>query len=87
MDDRPLDAVDSCCRLHDLNHFDMGRLGALSPINACGFVMCLRQATGTPADVTDLLPEVERARQGMFRHAAILCGIPSTALPPPTPQP
>jgi len=68
-----LDPVDYCCRLHDRNLFDP-QGGATSPHNACGFVMCVSQATGFPADITSRMPDVERARRQMYNKASILCG-------------
>ncbi len=69
-----LDPVDYCCRLHDRNLFDP-TLAAISPHNACGFVMCLSKATGFPADIAERLPDVERARRQMYNKASILCGV------------
>lgn len=75
-----LDPVDYCCRLHDRNLFDP-LLGAKSPHNACGFLMCLSQATGHPAEITQHLPDVERARRQMYNKAALLCGPGTRPLP------
>lgn len=77
-----LDPVDYCCRLHDQNLF-APTLAALSPKNACGFAMCLRMATASPADITQRLPDVEHARQQMYNKAALLCSGMQPALPPP----
>jgi hypothetical protein len=74
LDNPMLDPVDYCCRLHDRNLFDPS-LQSISPHNACGFVMCLSEATGFPADITERLPDVERARRQMYNKAAILCGV------------
>lgn len=67
-----LDPLDYCCRLHDQNLF-------ADPVravhNACGFVMCVSQAEGFPADITERLPDVERARRQMYNKATILCGV------------
>ena len=37
--------------------------------------MCLSKATGFPADITERLPDVERARRQMYNKATILCGV------------
>lgn len=78
-----LDPVDYCCRLHDRNMFNPVA-GAANPQNACGFIMCLNQATGFPADITERVPDVERARRQMYNKGKLLCG-PSVRpeLPPP----
>jgi hypothetical protein len=67
-----LDPVDFCCRLHDRNLFDQ-KLGAASPLNACGFAMCLHKARASAPDIFDLMPNVERARVNMYNRAALLC--------------
>lgn len=67
-----LDPVDQCCRLHDRNIFDPV-LDALSPVNACGFAMCLHMARTSVSDIFNLMPNVERARIKMYNRAAVLC--------------
>jgi hypothetical protein len=74
-----LDPVDYCCRLHDKNLFDdrefplLGKPNSLSPINACGFVMCLASARAWPRDPATYFPQVERARQKMYNWSKALC--------------
>jgi hypothetical protein len=73
LDNPELDPVDFCCRLHDRNLFDQ-TLNAKSPLNACGFAMCLHKARASTPEIFDLMPNVERARVNMYNRAAILCG-------------
>ncbi len=67
-----LDPVDFCCKLHDLNLWDQDK-NATSPLNACGFAMCLHQAATSSADIFRCMPNVARARVSMYNQAAILC--------------
>lgn len=77
-----LDPVDYCCRLHDQNLFGLGGVSARH--NACGFMMCLSQATGSPEDITERLPDTENARRQMYHQAALLC---QQLVPVPLPEP
>lgn len=67
-----LDPVDFCCKLHDLNLWDPVN-AATSPLNACGFAMCLHQAATSASDIFRCMPNVARARIRMYNQAAILC--------------
>jgi hypothetical protein len=67
-----LDPVDFCCKLHDLNLWDQER-ASTSPLNACGFAMCLHQAATSAPDIFRCMPNVARARISMYNQAAILC--------------
>ena len=73
-----LDPVDFCCRLHDRNLFDPER-GAASPLNACGFALCLHKARASAPDIFDLMPNVERARVNMYNRAGLLCAVGTLA--------
>jgi hypothetical protein len=71
----PLDGVDYCCRLHDARVWDTS---GLTLDSECGMVMCLSKASGLPANVIALLPDVEEARQywygnGIAGGAALVC--------------
>jgi hypothetical protein len=63
----PLDGVDYCSRLHDEKVW-AGNVGP-GP-NECGILMCLYKASGLPANVMALLPDVETARQHWYSGAA-----------------
>jgi hypothetical protein len=77
----PLDGVDYCCRMHDMNVWGPS---PTSPMNACGAVMCLYYATEYPAGSVQAFPEVENARQCIFDWAKKLCGgIQPLDTPPP----
>jgi len=84
-----LDPVDACCRIHDQNKFDnrtipgVGRKpDSISPVNACGFAMCLAGARGYPEGIGAFFPQIERARQKMYDWAKALCpGVQPLDLP------
>ena len=63
----PIDGVDYCCRLHDVQMWGEGRA------NECGIAMCLSQASGYPANITELMPDTEEARQCWYDWAAAAC--------------
>lgn len=65
----PLDGVDYCCRLHDEEVW-----GKAGYSDECGIVMCLSKASGLPANVMQLLPDVEEARQYWYDGARTICG-------------
>ena len=67
----PLDGVDYCCYIHDLNVWGPS---STSRINACGAAMCLYKATQYPADAVATFPEVENARQCIYDWARRWCG-------------
>jgi hypothetical protein len=76
----PLDGVDYCCRLHDETVWSDAGYS-----NECGIVMCLSKASGLPANVMQLLPDVEEARQYWYKGAASICsGNQYNDAPPPT---
>jgi len=77
----PLDGVDYCCYVHDLNVWGPS---PTSPMNACGAVMCLYYATEYPAGAVQAFPEVENARQCIYDWAKKLCnGIQTADAPVP----
>lgn len=64
----PLDPVDYCSRLHDEKVW--AGEADLEYGNECGILMCLYKASGMPANVMALLPDVETARQFWYDGAA-----------------
>jgi hypothetical protein len=79
----PLDGVDYCSRLHDEEAWGGPRTLTYHP-SECGILMCLYKASGLPANVMALLPDVEVARQHWYDGAASACGgnQPNDAQPP-----
>ena len=71
----PIDGVDYCCRLHDDLAWAKG--SGLDPVvqegNACGMVMCLRHASGMPANIENLIPDVVEARACWKKWADAAC--------------
>jgi hypothetical protein len=69
----PLDGVDYCCYLHDLQAWQGGN-GTHQQNLACGAVMCMMKATAYPAGAENQFPDMENARQCVHDWAATLCG-------------
>jgi len=78
----PIDGVDYCCRLHDWSLWGYG-LGLNEEfVDACGMAMCLSQASGFPANIVELMPDVEDARRCWYDFATDLCPDIQEPLPP-----
>lgn len=81
---RPMDAVDACCRMHDLQKW-----AAIGPeSNEEGIVMCLSMAKSSPTNLLST-PEaalIEESRQCWYDHARwIIAGSQPNNAPPPEP--
>lgn len=84
----PMDAVDSCCRFHDLQKWGKTLGDILSRKNEKGIIMCLSQAKSNPIDLlsSEITQRIVKSRHCWYDHARwITSGAEPNDPPPPEP--